>query len=242
MPLSRAAVKAVTSPSDLLFVADAMTGQDAIKSAGEFNRRVGVTGVVLTKLDGDARGGAALSMRAVTGRPIKLMGVGEKLEDLEPFHPERMAQRILGMGDITTLVEKAQAQFDEDQARKLEKKFRQNQFDFEDFKLQLEQIKKMGNLKDLMGMIPGVGKQIKDADIDDNAFVGIEAMNADELGEAALGVGELLGLDGDVRGLTARAAEGLMHMHGGVREGVALSSGAGAKYSVIPLVYLLVKS
>jgi len=153
-----------------------MTGQDAVNTAKAFNDRLDFSGVVLTKLDGDTRGGAALSIKYVVNKPIKFTSAGEKMDTLDVFYPERMAQRILGMGDITTLVEKAQAQFDEVQARKLEKKIRKNQFDFEDFKQQLEQIKKMGNLKDLMGMIPGVGKAIKDVDISDDAFKGIEAM------------------------------------------------------------------
>jgi signal recognition particle subunit SRP54 len=153
-----------------------MTGQDAVNTAKTFNDRLDFTGVVLTKLDGDTRGGAALSIKYTVNKPIKFVSSGEKMDTLDVFYPERMAQRILGMGDITTLVEKAQAQFDEDQARKLEKKIRKNQFDFEDFRQQLEQIKKMGNLKDLMGMIPGMGKAIKDVDISDDSFKGIEAM------------------------------------------------------------------
>lgn len=153
-----------------------MTGQDAVNTAKAFNDRLDFTGVVLTKLDGDTRGGAALSIKYTVHKPIKFISSGEKMDTLDVFYPERMAQRILGMGDITTLVEKAQAQFDEAEAKKLEKKIRKNQFDFEDFKQQLEQIKKMGNLKDLMGMIPGVGKAIKDIDISDDSFKGIEAM------------------------------------------------------------------
>jgi signal recognition particle subunit SRP54 len=153
-----------------------MTGQDAVNTAKAFNDRLNFTGVVLTKLDGDTRGGAALSIKYTVQKPIKFVSSGEKLDTLDVFYPERMAQRILGMGDITTLVEKAQQQFDEEQARKLEKKIRKNQFNFEDFKQQLEQIKKMGNIKDLLGMIPGVGKAIKDIDISDDAFKGIEAM------------------------------------------------------------------
>jgi signal recognition particle subunit SRP54 len=153
-----------------------MTGQDAVNTAKAFNDRLDFTGVVLTKMDGDTRGGAALSIKYTVNKPIKFISSGEKMDTLDVFYPERMAQRILGMGDITSLVEKAQEQFDEVQARKLEKKIRKNQFDFEDFKQQLEQIKKMGNLKDLMGMIPGVGKAIKDVDISDDSFKGIEAM------------------------------------------------------------------
>jgi signal recognition particle subunit SRP54 len=169
-------VKAAVNPQEILFVVDSMTGQDAVNTAKAFNDRLDFTGVVLTKLDGDTRGGAALSIKYTVQKPIKFVSSGEKLDTLDVFYPERMAQRILGMGDITTLVEKAQAQFDEEQARKLEKKIRKNQFNFEDFKQQLEQIKKMGNIKDLLGMIPGVGKAIKDIDISDDAFKGIEAM------------------------------------------------------------------
>jgi signal recognition particle subunit SRP54 len=170
------ALHAQLKPIETLFVVDAMLGQDAVNVAKAFNDALPLTGVILTKMDGDSRGGAALSVRHITGKPIKFIGMSEKIDGLEPFHPDRMAQRILGMGDITTLVEKAQAQFDEVQAKKLEKKIRKNQFDFDDFKQQLEQIKKMGNLKDLMAMIPGVGKAIKDIDISDDAFKGIEAM------------------------------------------------------------------
>ena len=169
-------VKNALNPKEILFVVDSMTGQDAVNTAAAFNQRLNYTGVVLTKLDGDTRGGAAISIKYTVNKPIKFVSSGEKMETLDVFYPERMAQRILGMGDIVSLVEKAQEQFDEVQAAKLEKKIRKNQFDFEDFKTQLQQIKKMGNLKDLMGMIPGVGKQIKDIDINDDAFKGIEAM------------------------------------------------------------------
>ena len=171
-----ATIKNAVNPTEILFVVDSMTGQDAVNTAKAFNDRLDFTGVVLTKLDGDTRGGAALSIKYTVNKPIKFVSSGEKMDTLDVFYPERMAQRILGMGDITTLVEKAQAQFDEEQARKLEKKIRKNQFDFADFKQQLEQIKKMGNLKDLMAMIPGVGKAIKDIDISDDAFKGIEAI------------------------------------------------------------------
>jgi signal recognition particle subunit SRP54 len=171
-----AAIKGAINPGEILFVVDSMTGQDAVNTAKTFNDRLDFTGVVLTKLDGDTRGGAALSIKYTVNKPIKFISSGEKLDTLDVFYPERMAQRILGMGDITTLVEKAQAQFDEAEAKKLEKKIRKNQFDFEDFKQQLEQIKKMGNIKDLLGMIPGVGKAIKDIDISDDAFKGIEAI------------------------------------------------------------------
>lgn len=169
-------IKAAVNPQEILFVVDSMTGQDAVNTAKAFNDRLDFTGVVLTKLDGDTRGGAALSIKYTVDKPIKFVSMGEKLDALDVFYPERMAQRILGMGDITTLVERAQAQFDEVQAKKLEKKIRANKFDFEDFKEQLGQIKKMGNIKDLLAMIPGVGKAIKDIDISDDAFKGIEAM------------------------------------------------------------------
>jgi signal recognition particle subunit SRP54 len=169
-------IKNAMNPQEILFVVDSMTGQDAVNTAKAFNERLNFSGVVLTKLDGDTRGGAALSIRYTVDKPIKFISSGEKLDTLDVFYPDRMAQRILGMGDITTLVEKAQAEFDEEQAKRLEKKIRKNQFDFADFKQQLEQIKKMGNLKDLMAMIPGVGKAIKDIDISDDAFKGIEAI------------------------------------------------------------------
>ena len=169
-------IKNAVNPNEILFVVDSMTGQDAVNTAKAFNDRLDFSGVVLTKLDGDTRGGAALSIKYTVNKPIKFASSGEKMDTLDVFYPERMAQRILGMGDITSLVEKAQEQFDEEQAKKLEGKIRKNKFDFADFKQQLEQIKKMGNLKDLMGMIPGVGKQIKDIDISDDSFKGIEAM------------------------------------------------------------------
>ncbi len=169
-------VKAAVNPHEILFVVDSMTGQDAVNTAKAFNDRLDFTGVVLTKLDGDTRGGAAISIKDTVDKPIKFVSMGEKLDTLDVFYPERMAQRILGMGDITTLVERAQAQFDEAEAKKLEKKIRANKFDFEDFKQQLGQIKKMGNIKDLLGMIPGIGKAMKDIDISDDAFKGIEAM------------------------------------------------------------------
>ncbi|HZE83978.1 MAG TPA: signal recognition particle protein [Puia sp.] len=170
------AIKKAVSPGEILFVVDSMTGQDAVNTARTFNERLDFSGVVLTKLDGDTRGGAALSIKYTVSKPIKFISSGEKLDTLDVFYPDRMAQRILGMGDITTLVEKAQEQFDEVQAKRLEKKIRKNQFDFEDFKQQLQQIKKMGNIKDLLGMIPGVGKAVKDIDISDDSFKGIEAM------------------------------------------------------------------
>ena len=171
-----ATLKEAVNPDETLFVVDAMTGQDAVNTAKEFNDRLDFDGVVLTKLDGDTRGGAALSIRTVVTKPIKFVGTGEKMEAIDVFHPDRMADRILGMGDIVSLVERAQEQFDEKQAKELEKKIRKNKFDFNDFMSQIQQIKKMGNIKDLAAMIPGVGKAIKDVDIDDNAFKGVEAI------------------------------------------------------------------
>jgi len=169
-------VKKAIDPTEILFVVDSMTGQDAVNTAKEFNDRLDFNGVVLTKLDGDTRGGAALSIRSVVEKPIKFVGMGEKMDALDAFHPSRMADRILGMGDIVSLVERAQEQFDEEEARKLQKKIAKNQFNFNDFMKQIQQIKKMGNLKDLAGMIPGVGKALKNVDIDDDAFKGIEAI------------------------------------------------------------------
>ena len=171
-----AAIKDACQPDETLFVVDAMTGQDAVNTAKEFNDRLDYDGVVLTKLDGDTRGGAAISIRTVVNKPIKFVGTGEKMDALDPFHPSRMADRILGMGDIISLVERAQQQFDEKEARKLQEKIQKNKFDFEDFYNQIQQIKKMGNIKDLASMIPGVGKALKDVDIDDNAFKSIEAI------------------------------------------------------------------
>ena len=171
-----AAIKKAIDPEETLFVVDAMTGQDAVNTAKEFNDRLDFDGVILTKLDGDTRGGAALSIRTVVNKPIKFVGTGEKLEALDVFHPERMADRILGMGDIVSLVEKAQEQFDAEEAKKLQKKIAKNQFNFNDFLSQIQQIKKMGNIKDLASMIPGVGRALKDVDIDDDAFKGVEAI------------------------------------------------------------------
>jgi signal recognition particle subunit SRP54 len=169
-------LKEILKPSETLFVVDSMTGQDAVNTAKTFNEQINFDGVVLTKLDGDARGGAALSIRSVVEKPIKFISTGEKMEALDLFHPDRMANRILGMGDVVSLVEKAQQTFDEEETRRLNKKFRKNQFDFDDFLSQLQQIKKMGNIKDMMGMIPGVGKAIKDIDVDDESFKPIEAI------------------------------------------------------------------
>ncbi|MCP4313504.1 MAG: signal recognition particle protein [Bacteroidetes bacterium] len=185
-----AAVKDAVSPHEILFVVDSMTGQDAVNTAMEFNDRLDFDGVVLTKLDGDTRGGAALSIRSVVDKPIKFVGTGEKMDALDAFHPKRMADRILGMGDIVSLVEKAQEQFDQEAARKLQKKIAKNQFDFTDFMSQIQQIKKMGNIKDLASMIPGMGKAMKNMDVDDDAFKGIEAiinsMTPDERSNPAL--------------------------------------------------------
>ncbi len=169
-------IKNATNPDEILFVVDAMTGQDAVNTAKEFNDRLDFTGAVLTKLDGDSRGGAALSIRTVVTKPIKFIGTSEKMEGIDVFHPSRMADRILGMGDVVSLVERAQAQFDEEEARRLQKKIMKNKFDFDDFYNQIQQIKKMGNIKDLASMIPGLGKAIRDVDIDDNAFKSIEAI------------------------------------------------------------------
>ncbi len=171
-----AAIHQAIKPNETLFVVDAMTGQDAVNTAKAFNERLNFDGVILTKLDGDARGGAALSIKSVVNKPIKFIGTGEKMSDIDVFHPDRMADRILGMGDVVSLVERAQEQFDEEEARKLQKKIAKNQFGFDDFLKQIQQIKKMGNIKDLMGMIPGMSKAMKGIDIDDDAFKGIEAI------------------------------------------------------------------
>jgi signal recognition particle subunit SRP54 len=171
-----AAIKKAIQPQEILFVVDSMTGQDAVNTAKEFNDRLNFDGVILTKLDGDTRGGAALSIRSVVDKPIKFVGTGEKMDALDVFHPERMADRILGMGDIVSLVEKAQEQYDEEEARRIQKKIAKNQFDFDDFMSQIQQIKKMGNIKDLASMIPGMGKALKDVEVDNDAFKGIEAI------------------------------------------------------------------
>ncbi len=169
-------IKRATNPNETLLVVDSMTGQDAVNTAKIFNERLEINGVILTKLDGDTRGGAALSIRSVVDKPIKFIGTGEKMEAIDVFHPERMADRILGMGDVVSLVERAQEQFDLEEAKRLQKKIAKNKFDFDDFLGQIQQIKKMGNIKDLAGMIPGVGKAIKDVDIPDDAFKSIEAI------------------------------------------------------------------
>ena len=170
------AIKKAIQPNETLFVVDSMTGQDAVNTAKEFNDRLDYEGVILTKLDGDTRGGAALSIRSVVNKPIKFIGMGEKMDALDVFYPKRMSDRILGMGDVVSLVERAQEQFDEEQAKKLQKRIAKNQFDFNDFLDQLQQIKKMGNVKDLMGMLPGMGKALKDVEIEDDAFKHIEAI------------------------------------------------------------------
>jgi signal recognition particle subunit SRP54 len=169
-------VKNGINPTETLFVVDAMTGQDAVNTAKTFNERINFDGVILTKLDGDTRGGAALTIKSIVNKPIKFVGMGEKMDALDVFHPNRMADRILGMGDVVSLVEKAQEQFDAEKARKLQKKIAKNEFDFNDFVEQIGQIKKMGNVKDLMGMIPGMGKAMKDVEIEDDAFKHVEAM------------------------------------------------------------------
>jgi len=169
-------IKKAINPHETLFVVDSMTGQDAVNTAKAFNDKLNFEGVILTKLDGDTRGGAALTIRSVVTKPIKFVGIGEKMDALDVFHPNRMADRILGMGDIVSLVERAQEQFDEEEAKKLQKKIAKNQFNFNDFLNQIKQIKKMGNIKDLMGMVPGMGKALKNVDIDDDAFKGIEAI------------------------------------------------------------------
>ena len=171
-----ASVKQAVNPHETLFVVDSMTGQDAVNTAKAFNDRLDFEGVVLTKLDGDTRGGAALTIRAIVNKPIKFVGIGEKIEALDIFYPERMADRILGMGDIVTLVEKAQEQYDEEEAKRLQKKIAKNQFDFDDFLAQIRQIKKMGNVKDIIGMLPGMGKALQDVEIGDDAFKSIEAI------------------------------------------------------------------
>lgn len=170
------AIHSAVKPSETLFVVDAMTGQDAVNTAKAFNDLLNFDGVILTKLDGDTRGGAALTIKSVVNKPIKFIGTGEKMEAIDVFYPERMADRILGMGDVVSLVERAQEQFDEEQARRIKKKIAKNQFGYDDFLSQIQQVKKMGNMKDLMGMIPGVGKMMKDVDVDDNAFAGIEVI------------------------------------------------------------------
>lgn len=199
-----ASIKKAIDPQEILFVVDSMTGQDAVNTAKEFNERLNFDGVVLTKLDGDTRGGAALSIRSVVDKPIKFVSMGEKMEALDVFHPERMADRILGMGDVVTLVERAQEQYNEEEARKLQKKIAKDQFNFNDFLEQIGQVKKMGNLKDLASMIPGMGKAMKDVDIDDNSFKGVEAI---------------------IRSMTARERETPQLLNGSRRKRIAEGSG-----------------
>ncbi|KGL49263.1 signal recognition particle protein [Porphyromonas cangingivalis] len=226
-------IKAAIQPTEILFVVDAMTGQDAVNTAKEFNDRLNFDGVVLTKLDGDTRGGAALSIRTVVDKPIKFIGTGEKPEALDVFHPNRMADRILGMGDVVSLVERAQDQYDEEQARKLQKKIAKNQFDFNDFLDQINQIKKMGNIKDLMAMIPGVGKAIKDLDIDDNAFKSIEAiifsMTPEERTNPAIINGSRRKRIADGSGTKVQDVNQLLKQFEQTRKVMKLMSGGGMK-------------
>ena len=226
-------IKAAIQPTEILFVVDAMTGQDAVNTAKEFNDRLNFDGVVLTKLDGDTRGGAALSIRTVVDKPIKFIGTGEKPEALDVFHPNRMADRILGMGDVVSLVERAQDQYDEEQARKLQKKIAKNQFDFNDFLDQINQIKKMGNIKDLMAMIPGVGKAIKDFDIDDNAFKSIEAiifsMTPEERTNPAIINGSRRKRIADGSGTKVQDVNQLLKQFEQTRKVMKLMSGGGMK-------------
>ena len=225
------AIKKAVNPDEILFVVDSMTGQDAVNTAKEFNDRLDFDGVVLTKLDGDTRGGAALSIRTVVNKPIKFVGMGEKMDALDVFHPERMADRILGMGDIVSLVEKAQEQYDEEEARKLQKKIAKNQFDFNDFISQIQQIKKMGNLKDLAGMIPGVGKALKNVDIDDDAFNGIEAiirsMTPDERSNPVIIDGSRRKRIADGSGTNIQEVNRLIKQFDETRKMMKMLSGAG---------------
>jgi len=227
-----AAIKEAVTPQEILFVVDSMTGQDAVNTAREFNERLDYDGVVLTKLDGDTRGGAALSIRSVVNKPIKFVGTGEKLDAMDVFHPKRMADRILGMGDIVSLVEKAQEQYDQEEARKLQKKIARNQFDFNDFMSQIQQIKKMGNVKDLAAMIPGAGKALKDLDMDDDAFRGIEAiinsMTPDERADPALLNGSRRKRIADGSGTTVPEVNRLVKQFGETRKMMKMmTSGKG---------------
>jgi signal recognition particle subunit SRP54 len=227
------AVKDTVNPHEILFVVDSMTGQDAVNTAKEFNDRLDFDGVVLTKLDGDTRGGAALSIRSVVDKPIKFVGTGEKLDALDVFHPSRMADRILGMGDIVSLVEKAQEQFDTEEARKLSKKIAKNQFNFDDFLKQIQQIKKMGNVKDLASMIPGVGKAIKNMDIDDDAFKGVEAiifsMTAKERDNPAILNGSRRKRIADGSGTSIQEVNRLIKQFEDTRKMMKMMSSGGAK-------------
>lgn len=228
-----AAVKKAVSPNEILFVVDSMTGQDAVNTAKEFNDRLDFDGVVLTKLDGDTRGGAALSIRSVVNKPIKFVGTGEKLDALDVFHPSRMSDRILGMGDIVSLVERAQEQFDSEEARKLQKKIAKNQFSFNDFLSQIQQIKKMGNIKDLAAMIPGMGKMMKDIDIDDNAFKSVEAiifsMTPDERETPELINGSRRKRIADGSGTSIQEVNRLLKQFEDTRKMMKMMSGAGGK-------------
>ena len=227
------AIKKATSPNEILFVVDSMTGQDAVNTAKEFNDRLNFDGVVLTKLDGDTRGGAALSIRTVVDKPIKFVSMGEKIDTLDVFHPQRMADRILGMGDIVSLVERAQEQYDAEQAKSLQKKILKNKFDFNDFMQQLEQLKKMGNLKELASMIPGMGKALKDIDIDDNAFKGIEAiiksMTPAERENPALLNGSRRKRIAEGSGTSIVEVNRLMKQFEDMRKMMKMMSGGGAK-------------
>ena len=233
-----AAIKEAIHPNETLFVVDAMTGQDAVNTAREFNERLDFNGVILTKLDGDTRGGAALSIRTVVNKPIKYVGTGEKLEALDAFHPERMADRILGMGDIVSLVEKAQEQFDAEEAKKLQKKISRNQFNFNDFLSQIQQIKKMGNIKDLASMIPGVGKALKDIDIDDDAFKGVEAiiysMTAAEREDPALINGSRRKRIAEGSGTTVQDVNRLLKQFEESKKMMKMSSGGGKLMRKMP--------
>lgn len=226
-----ARIKEAVQPSETLFVVDAMTGQDAVRTAQAFNERIAFDGVILTKMDGDTRGGAALSIREETGKPIKFVGTGEKPEALEPFHPDRMAQRILGMGDVVTLVEKAQEQFDQESALKLQKKIRKNSFDFEDFLEQVQQVKKMGNVKDLLAMVPGMGKALRDVDIDDDAFKHIEAiirsMTPEERKQPDMLNGSRKGRIANGSGTSVQEVNQLLKQFGEMKKMMKAMSGSG---------------
>ena len=228
-----AAVKSAIIPNEILFVVDSMTGQDAVNTAKAFNDRLNFDGVVLTKLDGDTRGGAALTIRSVVDKPIKFIGTSEKMDGLDVFHPDRMANRILGMGDVISLVERAQQQFDEEEARKMQKKIAKNQFGFDDFLKQIQQIKKMGNVKDLMGMIPGMGKALKGVDIDDDAFKGIEAiirsMTQEERTNPQLLNGSRRKRIADGSGTSVQEVNQLIKQFGQMGKMMKMMQGGGAK-------------
>jgi signal recognition particle subunit SRP54 len=228
-----ASIKKAVKPQETLFVVDSMTGQDAVNTAKAFNERLDYEGVVLTKLDGDTRGGAALTIKKVVDKPIKFVGIGEKIDAIDVFHPTRMADRILGMGDIVTLVEKAQEQFDAKEAQKLQKKIAKNQFDFNDFLAQLKQIKKMGNIKDLASMIPGMGKALKDIDMDDDAFKGIEAiiysMTPEERQNPAVLNGSRRKRIATGSGTSIQEVNRLIKQFGDTRKMMKMMSGGGRK-------------